>query len=113
MLKIYISHPFTGAEKQNRQQARWLATKLAKKWPDVIFINPFDMFKHTEAAKLSYNDILKQAKYIVLGCDAIYMTGAWENSLGCHIEREVAKQAHIPALYDTVMLDDFIDRNNI
>lgn len=40
MLKIYISHPFTGAEKQNRQQARWLATKFAKQYPGVIFINP-------------------------------------------------------------------------
>lgn len=98
MLKIYISHPFTGAEKQNRQQARWLATKFAKQYPGVIFINPLEMFKHAEAAKLSYDEILNQAKYIVLGCD---------------VELKTAKQAGIPALFDTILLDDFIDRNKI
>lgn len=113
MLKIYISHPFTGAEKQNRQQARWFAIKLAKQYPDVIFINPLEMFKHAEAAKLSYDEILNQTKYIVLGCDAIYMAGAWEKSRGCNAELETAKQAGIPALFDTILLDDFIDRNKI
>lgn len=42
MIAIYLSHPFTGNEEENRRQARAYAEEIAHKRPDILIVNPLD-----------------------------------------------------------------------
>ena len=44
MKRYYISHPFTGCEGKNREDAERIRAALKKKYPDICFINPLGMF---------------------------------------------------------------------
>ena len=59
MLRIYISHPFSGDEKENRRRANNIAWALTMKYPDTLFINPLDAMRHAEYAALSYEQVLE------------------------------------------------------
>ena len=102
MKMIYISHPFTGNEEENRTKAHLIAAKLAAKYPAVLFVNPLTAMKHAVAAKLTYGDILDQCIELVNRSDGIIMTGNWRESRGCTKEYKFAKAAKIK-IYDGIM----------
>ena len=49
MIAIYLSHPFTGNEEENRRQARAYAAEIAHKRPDILIVNPLDAMQHATA----------------------------------------------------------------
>ena len=84
----YVSHPFTGDEEKNRQEAREITAKLKKAYPQFIFINPLDVFQYAELVEeWKYNDILNQCLELLQNCDGIFMTGYWLDSQGCLTEK--------------------------
>ena len=83
MNMIYISHPYTGAEKENRKAAAMIAAELAKKYPHILFVNPLDAMRHLKAARFSYDAVLKQCKMLLGKCDGVIMAGNWKDSNGC------------------------------
>ena len=99
---IYISHPFSGNEAENKTKAHLIATKLAAKYPAVLFVNPLTAMKHAVAAKLPYGDILDQCIELLSRCDGIIMTGNWRESQGCTKEYKFAKAVK-KNIYDGIM----------
>lgn len=96
----YVSHPFTGNEEDNRQEARKITAELKKKFEDDIFLNPLDAFKYIELVKdWDYNEALKQTTELLRKCDGIIMTGNWRNSWGCLKEKEIAENLQIEVIF--------------
>lgn len=86
MKSIYVSHPFTGKEEENRKEARQITTTLVKAYPEYLFINPLDMLIPYEQAGLDYENTLKIALQLASSCWGIIMTGKWARSKGCKAE---------------------------
>ena len=83
MNMIYISHPYTGNEKDNRKAAAAIAAELAKKYPYILFVNPLDAMRHLKVAKPPYDTVLEQCKTLLGKCDGVIMAGNWKDSNGC------------------------------
>ena len=77
MNMIYISHPYTGNEKDNRKAAAAIAAELAKKYPYILFVNPLDAMRHLKVAKTPYDTVLEQCKTLLGKCDGVIMAGNW------------------------------------
>lgn len=93
MKMIYISHPYTGDEKNNMQDARQIARQLAKATNgQVLFINPLDTFSHCTGV-LDYMPILEQCIELLERCDGVIFCNGWTRSRGCQAEMEKALQA--------------------
>ena len=75
MNMIYISHPYTGNEKDNRKAAAAIAAELAKKYPYILFVNPLDAMRHLKAAGIPYDTVLEQCKTLLGKCDGAIMAG--------------------------------------
>ena len=99
MKMIYVSHPFSGNENQNRKMAREKIAKLSEEFPNIVFINPLDNMQYAEQASLSYDDILKQCIRLLDSCDGLVMLGDWKNSKGCVEEYKEAVHVGI-TVYD-------------
>ena len=95
MEMIYISHPYTGNEKENRKEANQITQKLSKKYPRITFINPISAMVHFKDANVSYEAVLGHCKALLAKCDGIIMTGNWQNSCGCMEEREYAAKSKL------------------
>ena len=83
MNMIYISHPYTGAEKENRKAAAAIVAELARKYPHILFVNPLDAMRHLKTAKIPYDAVLEQCKTLLGKCDGVIMAGNWKDSNGC------------------------------
>ena len=57
MKLVYVSHPFTGNEVENRQDARALCSDLKEEHKEWCLINPRDNFMWTQNIKLSHGEI--------------------------------------------------------
>lgn len=85
MLKIYISLPITGQERQAQEKADLVKAALSRKGYKPV--SPFDIFAGKEA---KYEDHICQDLRIMLDCDAIYFCEGWEKSCGCNVEYNTA-----------------------
>lgn len=104
---IYISHPYTGNEENNRASAEQIATEFARKYPDVVFINPLNAMRHLKDTGIPYEVVLEQCKTLLAKCDGIIMAGSWVESRGCVEEYLHAKSLHMnvwerPILFETM-----------
>ena len=90
MRAIYISHPYTGNEDRNRAESIWITAKLARKHPDILFVNPLSAMYHVMTAKLDYDTVMEQCVALLRKCDGMILTGDWEESRGCNIEMRIA-----------------------
>lgn len=93
---IYISHPYTGDEENNRASAERIAAEFAQKYPDVVFINPLNVMKHLKDTSIPYEVVLEQCKTLLARCEGIIMAGNWKDSRGCMEELGYAKEHHLP-----------------
>jgi len=98
MKAVYVSHPFTGNEWNNRQNAREVCRKLRKEHPDWCIVNPIDTFWWAEFLDISYDDVLKQCIELLLRCDAIYLCRGWQGSMGCRAEYAAAMENGIEVI---------------
>ena len=92
---IYISHPYTGDEENNKASAERIAADLAKKYPDAVFINPLNAMQHLKGTGIPYETVLEQCKTLLAKCDGIIMAGDWVRSSGCTEEYLYAKALHM------------------
>ena len=99
MRVVYVSHPFTGNEWNNRQDAREGCRRLHKQHPDWCIVNPIDTFWWAEFLDISYDDILKHCIILLLCCDAIYLCRGWQESTGCRAEYAAALENGIEVIY--------------
>lgn len=100
MKKVYISHPFTGNELENKMSAQEVCVQLKLKHPDWCLINPLDAFNWADRVKLTYDEILEMCIDLMLMCDTVYMCRGWDDSKGCRAERERAQLQGMEVLYE-------------
>ena len=77
---IYVSHPF-GGDAANVTRARETCKDFAKQLPEALFVPALSVTCRP---------------YDPGHCDVVFMTGEWENSLGCQTEYEFATRQGIP-----------------
>ena len=103
MRTIYISIPITGYDINERIEAaeRLRERLLADGW---AVYSPL----HKSSVPLdSPREIhMREDIKLLLKSDAIFMAGDWQESRGCVLEREVAKQCGLQVIYELE-----IDRN--
>ena len=91
---IYVSHPF-GGDADNVSRVRKLCGAYAKQLPEVLFVpalsvtcRPYDPDHYVRDLRLLLE--------LESRCDVVFMTGDWEQSLGCQTEYEFASRQGIP-----------------
>lgn len=86
-MKIYISLPISdvGIAKA-REKADLIKGKLSRKGH--IPVSPFDIYAGKNP---QYEDNICCDLRAMLDCDGIIFCNGWEQSLGCNIEHDVAK----------------------
>lgn len=100
MKLVYVSHPFTGNETENLQDARAMCSDLKEEHKEWSLINPLDNFMWTQNIKLSHGEILAMCLEILQACDSIYLCHGWERSSGCLEEKKLAEEMGIEILYE-------------
>ena len=59
MIAIYLSHPFTGNEEENRKKASAYAAEIVRKRSDILVVNPLDAMQYVDnAGELEYMQVL-------------------------------------------------------
>ena len=91
---IYVSHP-VGGDAANVTRARETCKAFAKQLPEALFVpalsvtcRPYDP-DH-------YGRDLRLLLELESRCDVVFMTGDWEQSLGCQAEYDFASRQGIP-----------------
>ena len=100
MKTVYISHPYTGNEIENRFDAQHVCAELKEAHPDWCLVNPIDNFLWADDFKLSYDTILGMCIELLRCCDAIYMCKDWDDSKGCCTEKMMAEAAGMEVIYE-------------
>lgn len=101
MKMIYLSHPYTGSEEENRAKARRIAARLTKEYPDTLFMNPLDAMQHTVAAGLGYEETLAQCVELLRRCNSVILLDGWRESVGCRKEYRTARDIGM-RIYDGI-----------
>lgn len=96
MVKVYVSHPYTGNEERNIADADRICVQLVDVYPDILFVNPLSAMRHMR--ERSYDEVMEQCLELMLMCDDVLLTGAYENSDGCFTEAVAAVSAGKPVL---------------
>lgn len=96
---IYISHPFSG-KKENKEEVEKITTKLAKKFPNMLFVSPISLFGF-QYNDLTYEDGIKECLWLLSKCDTMLLTGDYKNSKGCRIEIDYCKKHNISIIGET------------
>ena len=100
MKRYYISHPYTGDEEKNKNDADCIRAALKDAHPGICFINPLGMFGNKDT---DYCTALADAMELLSVCDAVIFCPGWEESTGCRAEKAFAIQQGIKIYY----LEDF------
>ena len=100
MKMVYVSHPFSGNEWNNRLDARVTCAQLKEEHQDWCIVDPLGMFAWLDYVKISYEDALKMCIAVLERCDAIYLCQGWNDSRGCRKEREAAKSKGLEVIYE-------------
>ena len=96
MVKVYVSHPYTGNEERNIADADRICVQLVDVYPDILFVNPLSAMRHMR--ERSYDEVMEHCLELMLMCDDVLLTGAYENSDGCFTEAVAAVSAGKPVL---------------
>lgn len=92
MKRVYVAHPFSGNEEENRIKAREQASDLYKLGYAVL--NPCDCIRYMEDK--SYAEALDVCLVLLSGCEELLLSKGWEESRGCVIETAYALKHNIP-----------------
>lgn len=94
-MKIYLAHPY-GGDEYNIELAGMLARELEKTFPTWTVISPLHLFSWKPYEKDHYMAQMWKCLEVMLSCDALYLADGWEMSLGCRMERAIAKEHGMP-----------------
>lgn len=86
-MRIYISLPITGREKEAREHADRVKTMLSKMGHQPV--SPFEIYSGKNP---TYGQYLGHDLAVLIDCcDAIFLCKGWEHSKGCQIEHKAAE----------------------
>ena len=96
MKMIYISHPFTGDEANNRKKAQSITKTLAQNCKEVLFVNPLETLQALNDTGHTYEAVMEQAVELMSRCDEVIFCNGWQESRGCNQELREAKHRGMP-----------------
>jgi hypothetical protein len=97
--KVYVAHEFRG-KKANKEAIQHICRALVKL--GVMPISPIHAFSYLhDNIPEEREKALEFCEELVETCDALFLTGDWQNSHGCHKELKVALLALMP-VYEVV-----------
>lgn len=97
----YISHPYTGDEEKNREEAAAIQRELQERHETALFVNPLAVFQALEG--FDYERVMACCLRLLSKCDRLIVTGRYRESEGCKREIEHARRHGIPVFaYDRV-----------
>jgi len=85
----YVAHPFTGDTFSNKYEVEQIIKQLVAKYPDTAFISPIHTFSFLDG-QIPYTQAMDLCTSLLERCDGLILTGKWEDSTGCSIERSFA-----------------------
>ena len=91
---IYIAHPFQG-NPENVQKVEQIILQLIKLYPDCTFYSPLHATGFYYFTK-TYKEGMKDCTEMLNRCDELWLCDGWEESRGCGIEHDFAKERCIP-----------------
>lgn len=99
---VYVAHPFQG-KPENVQNVEKIILQLIKLYSDYTFLSPlhatgFYYFEKT------YEEGMRDCIEILIRCDELWLCHGWEQSKGCNIEYNYAKEHGIPTRFVDEML---------
>jgi hypothetical protein len=86
---IYVAHPYNNDPK-NKIKVEHLILKLQAKYPTLTFVSPIHTFGFMYEI-LSYEQGMDKCLNLLRACDTIILAEAWEQSVGCGIEKAHAR----------------------
>ena len=95
----YLSHPYTGDEEKNKEEAAEIHRKLQELHPDVLFLNPLAAFD--PLADMPYEQVMEYSIEMLIACDAVVMSGNYKESRGCMAELKAAQEQGMLVRYCT------------
>ena len=93
---VYVAHPYGGQHK-NKKKAKKIIQHLFEQYPGVTFVSPI----HGIVApyhSVPYLEGMKLCTELLSRCDSLLLTGSWEKSRGCCIEKEFAAKHRIKTI---------------
>lgn len=100
--KMYISMPISYNEHTIEERYNKVLDYCEQHYPEYDLVFPYDVengeLKSNEETH-NYAWFMGKDLLILSECDAIFMSMDWENSLGCRIERDVAKRTNLDIFY--------------
>jgi hypothetical protein len=90
MKKVYVAHPFGGLE-ENKEKVEALILRFIQEYPHTLFISPIHatgFYYHD----LSYGEGIGYCFELLDMCDELWLTGDWQHSVGCNLEKTYAEQ---------------------
>ena len=85
----YVAHPFTGDTFSNKYEVEQIIKQLVANYPDTAFISPIHTFGYLDG-HITYDKSLDLCTSLLERCDGLILTGNWETSRGCGMERMFA-----------------------
>nr|DAJ16985.1 MAG TPA: nucelotide kinase [Caudovirales sp. ctNII2] len=112
MKLIYISHPFSGNERENREKARKETAIMIQRFKeeDLMFVNMLDALQAYEMAAMNYEFILEKCTEFMKKCDAVFFCKGWDKSKGCMEEQRVAMKHGMTLLFNERDLEAYFCR---
>ena len=98
MSLIYVAHPFTGDEEKNLKEAALIYKQLVQENPELTFISPLMAFGGL-GNLVTYHKALNMCLALLSRCDGLVLTGNWEESKGCQVERNFCRRTHKTIAY--------------
>ena len=97
MKKVYVAHPY-GCNHAERADVERIIKALVKADPDTLYISPI----HTTGfmyADVPYLKGIEWCYELLSMCDVLLLTGHWDTSPGCMLEKTYAEKHGIPIEY--------------
>lgn len=81
---LYVAHPF-GGDLDNVSRAEIQLSKLRKLLPRHTLVSPIHNWGYLNYELTGQVEAISNCVSLLLRCDALILTGRWEESAGCRI----------------------------
>lgn len=81
---LYVAHPF-GGNLDNTARAEIQLSKLRKLLPRHTLVSPIHNWGYLNYELTGQVEAISNCVSLLLRCDALILTGRWEESAGCRI----------------------------
>lgn len=92
---LYVAHPL-GGNLDNIARAEIQLSKLRKLLPRHTLISPIHNWSYLDYEMTNQVVAISDCVNLLLRCDALILTGRWEESAGCRAEYIAAKVKGLP-----------------